>query len=420
MILITALLNLALAQSEGPPPEPVMASIDWQGHPAMHIPWPFFREGLTDRAPHTRYQHTFRQSVYAPYLERSGVRVFLAAAMAAERARNPTQARRLILEQLAFVEDFVARHSDRYAIGHSPDEVRALLHDTHKMVILHSIEGGHELLTQPGDAEFWASKGVVLMTLIHLRDDEFGGSGLLPMAVGPLINRAGIKAKRRGERRGLTEEGARAIVALDQAGILVDLSHMASEAIDDALAVTRANGIAPVVTHGHLASIRADEMSFTDEQVLEIYRQGGIFSLGLSAQLLDPIQPSLPIPPDLCPGTLETFRFHYEAVRTLLYAHADELVGADGPLSPEQELALSVGWSSDWNGWVSHSMPVYGRGRCRDLATLSDPLAVDTRGLADPSLLPEQWERLSREGMDLAPMLRSAERFLQLWDAAGD
>lgn len=423
MLLLLA-ITLALADDDPPPvapddasvpPQPeVLAQIDWQGHPAMHLTWRFFAKGLTDRAPRRSWRHQFRQVAYQPYLEASGTRIFLMAAMAAEKARNREQARRMILRELAYVEAFVADNPEGWAMAKTPAEARAILAETDKRVVVHAIEGGHHLLSGPEDARFWREQGVAMITLIHLRDDELGAAGILPMTVGPLINRRGAKLRRQGVRRGLTDRGEQAIVELDQAGILVDLSHMAPGSVDDALAVTGAHGIPPVVTHGRLASITASELAFRDDQVLEIYRQGGVFSLGLTALSLDPIEPTLPIPDDVCRSTLEMFAFHTEAVRQLVEGNAEALVGATGELTPEQRTRLAVGWSSDWNGWTSHSKPVHTG--CRPRSELDDPLAIDTRGLAHPGLLPEHWERLERGGTDLEPMLRSAERFLQLWE----
>ncbi len=134
--------------------------------------------------------------------------------------------------------------------------------------------------------------------------------------------------------------------------------------------------------------------------------------------MLDPLDSTRPVPDDVCPGTLEMFRYHHDAVRSVVEGAAPELFGAPASaLTPAQRTRLAVGWSSDWNGWLSHSKPAYGRGRCRSERDLDDPLAIDTRGLAHPGLLPSQWERLERDGADLEPMLRSAERFLQLWES---
>ena len=391
--------------------------IDWQAHPAMHIPWTFFAPGLTDRAPPRTHRHQFKQTVFTPWLERSGVRIFLAAAMAAEAATSPAHARQLILRQLAYVEEFVAAHSDRFALARSPEEARALLAATDKIVVVHSIEGGHWLLDSPEDAQLWAAQGVALITLVHLRDDELGGAGILPIPIGPAINPRGARALRRGAHRGLTERGRAAIVELDAAGILVDLSHMTRASIDDALQVAEEHGIAPVVTHGALASLRMTDRGFLDRQVVAIYRLGGVFSLGLDGGHLDPISPTIPVDPDVCRGTLESFAAHTRAVRDLVQRNAANILGTGiDPASDAARDRLAVGWSSDWNGWTAHSAPV--DGRCRDAADRQDPLPIDSLGLAHPGLLPDHWTRLERDGLDLDPMLRSAERFLQLWEAA--
>lgn len=390
----------------------VHAQIDWQAHPAMHIPWGMFGRGLTDRSLHRRtWKHQFRQTVSAHTLEDSGVRIFLAAAMAAERANNPEQARRLILKQLAYVEAFIEEHPDDYALARTPEEARHILATTDKMVIIHSIEGGHHLLWEPGDAAFWAEQGVALFTLVHLRDKEMGGAAIREGALGPMINPAGARARRRGEHRGLTEHGRTSLVALDEAGILVDLTHLSADAITDALTLTAAEDIPPVFTHARLQTVQDDSFAITEDQLVEVYRQGGMFAISLNAL------PIVDTPADVCPGTLEAWAWHHQSVVDVLRNRLPEILddpeatweALDGP----SRTRLSTGWSSDWNGWTSHSRPVYGRGSCRGGW---GRLHVDIKGLAHPGLLPEHWQRVQERGVDLDPMLRSAERFLQLWE----
>ena len=178
---------------------------------------------------------------------------------------------------------------------------------------------------------------------------------------------------------------------------------MTPETADDALALAEAHGISPVVTHSALRALRDVEGAWSDAQFLRLYRLGGVFSFGLSGLLLDPVNPTAAVPDDFCPGTLEAWQLHYQAAVALLVA--------DGQ-------APVVGWSSDWNGWLSHSRPAYGARACRPLDTLSDPLPIDTLGLAHPGLLPDHWTRLERRGVDLAPARSSAEAFLRLWEAA--
>jgi len=412
MILLSLMLGASAA---------VRGQIDWQAHPAMHIPWEFYDPGLVDEQPALTHKHTFTQTMYAPYMAASGVRILLAAAMAAERARNPEQARALILEQFEYVEAFVAENPERYALARTPQQARQILETTDKMVVIHSIEGGRLLLTQPDDAQFWADQGVALVTLIHLQDDEFGGAAINPDFIGKLINRAGVKKRRRDQDRGLTGRGEEAMVELDAAGILVDLTHMSPQAVGESLVLMEAHDIPPVVTHGKLSSIHDSERAFTDAQVSHIYRQGGVFNMVLSGLSLQAMDNRVPEPADYCPGTLDGFQWHYDALQSILDANLESITGvADRSLLTEdQKTALATGWASDWNGWVNHSQPRHGPGAC--VQTLpEDPLEIDTLGLAHPGLLPQHWQRLEEAGVSLDPMLRSAERFLQLWERALD
>jgi len=205
-----------------------------------------------------------------PYLRASGIRVVFAAAMAAERACTPRQARRLVLEQLEYVEAFVAENPDDFALAGTPAEARRLLRTTGKIVVVHAIEGASRLLEDPAaDARFWAERGVALVTLVRLVDDEHGGAAINRGLVGSLVNARGAWRRAFGLRRGLTERGRAAVLALAREGILVDMSHMTRAALDDALDVCRAHGIPPVVTHGMFRPVQDSARGFTAAQVLE-------------------------------------------------------------------------------------------------------------------------------------------------------
>jgi hypothetical protein len=134
-------------------------------------------------------------------------------------------------------------------------------------------------------------------------------------------------------------------VELDQAGILVHLSHMAPAALDDALRVTAAHDIAPVVTHGVVDGWRSGTWAATPDNAIEIYLQGDIFAMGPSATDLQPGHADDP-PAGRCWGTVEAWAWHQEKLQDLIAAHADELLapGDDPTVRP------ATGWSSDWNG----------------------------------------------------------------------
>lgn len=392
----------------------VRGHVDWQAHPAMHIPFPFFREALADRLPRhaLTWRHAFKQTAYPEYLKRSGVRLIGAAAYAPERTKDRAKARRVVVEQLEWVERLVARDPDSFALARTPEEARRLLTSTSKIVLFHSIEGSHLLLDGPDDAAFWASKGVALITLIHLVDDEHGGAALNPGMLGPLLNLGGAARRAfRPGRRGLTARGREAIVELARNGIMVDLSHMSQASIADALAVCRAHGIPPVVTHGTFSLVSKSERAFTPAQVLEIYRLGGAFALPINGGSCDPRKPSVPVPADLARGTLDSFRFHHETLQRYLHDHAAEALGVPvgRPLSDADRTRLTVGWASDWNGWTNHSKPDPNRPKKHRT------LEIDRVGLAHPGLLPQHWQRLGEAGMDVRALERAAEQLLDVW-----
>ena len=396
--------------------------VDWQGHPAMHLAWPFFRPGLTEDVDASlTWKHQFQQTVYAPQLRASGIRIFATAAMAAERAENEEQARELILDQIEYVERFVTANAEDFALARTPEEARWLLENTDRIVIVHSIEGGRKILSSARDARFWAEQGVALITLIHLLDDELGASALDQGALSAAINPRGYLRRLLHPKahRGLTARGKEAIVELAREGILVDLTHMSPDSVEDALAVCRAHGIAPVVTHGTFSPVRRSERSFTPEQVLEVYRLGGAFSIPLNANSLDPDEPSVEVPGTVVPGTISSFRFHHETLQRWIVDHAalaleDPSIRTASDLTEDQRTRLSVGWASDWNGWTDHTRP-YPAG---SLPAGTGELEIDRVGLAHPGLLPQHWQRLRESGMDLDPLERSVEQFLRVWEQA--
>lgn len=411
------LAGVLLAAQSIPPvdpveaPPPVRGMVDWQAHPAMHLSWRFFGTGLEPDLkgrPRT-WRHLFKQVMSEPQLRASGVRILHAAALAGERARNREHAIRLVHEQIAFIDNFAAEHAEEYAVARSPEEARAILNNGTKMVLVHAIEGGRFLFDEPGDAAYWASQGVSLVTLIHLFDDSLGTSAINPDPIGPWLNPSGVRRRRFHPERqtGLTERGRAAIVELAEAGILLDLSHMSPHSVVDALEVCRAQKIPPVVTHGMFAPIQDSERAFSEAQVLEIYKLGGSFSTPLNGGVLEPIRPTLAIPEGIRWGTREAFKFHAETLDAFLRANAEVITGAPWEALDEAgRTRLSFGWSSDWNGWTNHNRP----------SPSADP-ELRARGLAHPGLLPALWRDLEADGMDLGPYDRSAEHFLQIWEA---
>jgi microsomal dipeptidase-like Zn-dependent dipeptidase len=384
--------------------EPVHGSMDLQSHLAMHMTLPFtYGDGPEATDPHRRpikAKHLWRQQMHVEWLVQSRVPIIGVAALAADFAHTRRQARRMLNEQLDFVENFAARYADRFEIARTPEDARRIVAGG-KQALIQGIEGAHLALDGPEDARHWASRGVAIVTPIHLKDDEFGGAGLPPDAMRILLNFKGTMREifRPRYRRGLTAQGREAMRWLTEAGIVIDLSHMTQESLKDTLEETRALGASPIVTHGMLGAIRSVERGVSDGDIQEIYRQGGLFGLPVTEASLDPRRTGYPVPEGYCPSSIDGFRLSYE-----------HLLRLAGP-------GAAVGWSGDFNGWANHMRPKWGKKGCQPLENLRRaPRELDTRGLAHPGLLPEVWRTLREEGADLDPLERSAEAFLEIWE----
>jgi len=203
--------------------------MDLQIHTTMHVPYPFFGKGLKyfdeEDPPPLTYRHQFRNVNYANFQRgNKGARIIINGALTGEYISSPIKARRLIMEQVAYVNRFAEANANDFVVARNPSEVRHYLQHTDKTIIIHSIEGGKELVNSRNDALFWAEQGVAFITLVHLVDSEHGGAAILPQLAPGIINLEGTCNGK--QEKGLTEHGKQAILWLADACIMTDITHM--------------------------------------------------------------------------------------------------------------------------------------------------------------------------------------------------
>ncbi len=403
--------------------------MDLQIHPTMHIAHHNFTPGLLyfDPAdpPKLTYKHVFKNVNYANFWENnSGCRIFVVGFMTKERIRNRQKARSVIVQQMDYVEEFVKQHPDKFAIAKSPREVRELVSQTKKTIILYSLEGGKALIGNEDDAKFWAEKGVAFVTLIHMVDSELGASAIRPGFIYKIINFKGIF--RSEKKRRLTDLGKNAIQWLAKAGILTDISHMSDYTRKDALDLMIEKGIPPVSTHDMFKPIQNMSRSISEADVIRIYQAHGFMSLPLSGISLKPHHPAKKYKDELsrqknyCNGSVDTYRFTYEALQTFLAENVGHILNDSirtmDNLTIDEKIDLSIGFQSDFNGWLNHSRPKYGKHGCFEAKPNTQYEAIELQGLAHPGLLDSQWKWMLKEGVDLEPIKYASEKFLRVWE----
>lgn len=403
--------------------------MDLQIHPTMHIAHSNFEPGLTyfdeKHPPKLTYKHTFTNVNYANYWENNkGCRIFVVGFMTKERIRNRQKARGIILEQIAYVEDFVKHHADKFAIAKSPGEVRELVTQTKKTIIVYSIEGGKSLVGSEDDANFWASKGIAFITLMHMVDSELGSAAIRPGFIYSIINLKG--ALHCKKKRHLTDLGKNAIQWLANAGVMTDISHMSDSTRADALNLMADSGIPPVSTHDMFKPIQNMQRSISEADVIRIYQLHGFMSLPISGFSLKPHRPDpkyksmLDHDPNYCEGSVDTYRFTYEALQTFLKENVGHIFKDStltmNNLTENEKIDLSIGFQSDFNGWLNHSRPRVGKKGCFKVVPGVAYEQIEIQGLAHPGLLESQWKYMVKQDVDLDPILRASEKFLRVWE----
>ncbi len=396
--------------------------IDLQIHPTMHVPYPFFGKGLEffdeKKPPNISYKHQLNNVNYANFFKNNaGLRIMVVGTLNNEYVPNANKAKKMILKQISYINKFAKDNPEFFVVAKNPTEVRDYLNTTNKTIIVHSIEGGKELIKSQEDAHFWAEQGVSFITLIHLVDCEYGGAAILPGLPTRVINRDAPCD--REKEIGLTELGEKTIVWLANAGIMTDVTHMNDRTRKEALIVMEKHGIPPLSTHDGFKPLQHHARALDKEDIIKIYLNGGFISLPISGYSCMPYNPDSIYQQKIdslglyCEGSIDSYKFLYNTVKEFI--ETEPKLKYHSSLNDSEKVNYAIGFQSDFNGWLNHSRPRYGEEGCYPQIpdSITDPL--ETKGLAHPGLLGSQWKIMEKEGVDLKPIKRSAEKFLQQW-----
>lgn len=166
---------------------------------------------------------------------------------------------------------------------------------------------GADPIRDPEDVEWWRSYGVVAVGMAWWKPSRYAGGN--------------------GTDIGLTDRGRDLARALDDAGIVHDLSHLSQHATDDLLAFTDTPG-GVIASHSNVRSLLdgVNQRHLADETVREIGRRGGMVGINLVSHFLR-------VGPGRTEGgaraTIENVCDHVEAVCRLMGRRAGVGLGTD-------------------------------------------------------------------------------------------
>ena len=143
----------------------------------------------------------------------------------------------------------------------------AELNQTHHADILQVIllMEGADPIKSPENVQFWWDAGVRIVGLTWATGSRYAGGNALP---GPL-----------------TEEGCELISALDEVGMIHDISHLADEAVDELLNISASSVIA---SHSNVRALMQidNQRHLRDEHIHAIVQRGGMIGLNLYQRFL--------------------------------------------------------------------------------------------------------------------------------------
>jgi membrane dipeptidase len=176
--------------------------------------------------------------------------VYVPARLAGERAVVAT------LEQVAAVREMIRRYPDTFEAASTADEVERIF-KAGRIASMMGIEGGHSIGGSLGALRAFQALGVRYMTLTHSNhvgwadaatDDQPGVGGLSPF-------------------------GEEVVREMNWLGMLVDLSHVSPEAMDDALRVSAA----PVIfSHSSARALCDVSRNVPDDILRRLPQNGGV------------------------------------------------------------------------------------------------------------------------------------------------
>ena len=172
------------------------------------------------------------------------------------------------LEQIDIARSLIAYYPDAFQLSLSAADVRAA-RAKGRIASLIGIEGGHAIEDSLGVLRMYYDLGVRYMTLTHNTHTSWADSA----------------AQKPASHGGLTPFGEQVVHEMNRLGMLVDLSHVAPETMDDVLRVAQA----PVIfSHSSAKALCNVPRNVPDDILKRLKANGGVVMVTFVQGFIDP------------------------------------------------------------------------------------------------------------------------------------
>ncbi len=159
------------------------------------------------------------------------------------------------------IERLLGAYPDQIGLARSADEIQAI-HAEGRRVALLGMENAYPLGETLDELPLWVQRGVRYVGLTHIGHNQFAGSS---NPVERLFDA--------DEDPGLSDLGRALVRALNDHGVLVDVSHVGKRSMLEATTLSRAPVIA---SHSSAHGLYANARNLDDEQLRAIRDNGGV------------------------------------------------------------------------------------------------------------------------------------------------
>jgi membrane dipeptidase len=185
-------------------------------------------------------------------------------------------AARKALELIDITRRVVADHGNDMMFATTVDDARAAK-KAGKLAVFMGIEGGHAIEDSLGVLREMYRAGVRYMTLTHTNTNHWADSS------GPYYL-PDYDPKQTRVHGGLSDFGRDVVKEMNRIGMIVDVSHVSDDTVDDVLETSRAPVMA---SHSSCRALTPMPRNLTDDQIKRIAAKGGVVMINFSSVFLD-------------------------------------------------------------------------------------------------------------------------------------
>lgn len=168
---------------------------------------------------------------------------------------------------IGLMEGVAAQYPDKFTIAYSPKDVRKA-HEAGKIALPLGMENGSPVEGDLANLKHFYDRGIRYITLAHSKANHISDSS--------------YDSDKRWD--GLSPFGIEMVRAMNDLGIMVDVSHLSDAAIEDVLATTRAPVIASHSSMRHFTP--GFERNLSDELARKVGANGGVIMINYGSAFL--------------------------------------------------------------------------------------------------------------------------------------